>query len=64
MENSRKEVLDEVKPRAKPYKFSNQKRGRLEFIPVKRCLYELLRPFKRKDTCCPPTKMTTFFVFA
>ncbi|XP_034696540.1 cinnamoyl-CoA reductase 1 [Vitis riparia] len=41
---------DEVKPRAKPYKFSNQKLRELglEFIPVKQCLYETVRNLQEK----------------
>lgn len=41
---------DEVKPRAKPYKFSNQKLRELglEFIPVKQCLYETVKTLQEK----------------
>ncbi|KAF8021650.1 hypothetical protein BT93_G1945 [Corymbia citriodora subsp. variegata] len=41
---------DEVNPRAKPYKFSNQKLRDLglEFTPVKQCLYETVKSLQEK----------------
>lgn len=41
---------DENKPRAKPYKFSNQKLKDLglEFTPVKQCLYDTVRSLQEK----------------
>ncbi|CAH9145569.1 unnamed protein product [Cuscuta epithymum] len=41
---------DETKPRAKPYKFSNQKLKDLglEFTPVKQCLYETVKSLQEK----------------
>ncbi|PIA48431.1 hypothetical protein AQUCO_01400787v1 [Aquilegia coerulea] len=44
---------DEVKPRAKPYKFSNQKLKDLglEFITVKQSLYESVKNLQEKGKC-------------
>ncbi|KAJ8452865.1 hypothetical protein Cgig2_014628 [Carnegiea gigantea] len=41
---------DEVNPRAKPYKFTNQKLKELglEFTPVKQCLYETVKSLQEK----------------
>ena len=41
---------DEKNPRAKPYKFSNQKLKDLglEFTPVKQCLYETVKSLQEK----------------
>ena len=41
---------DEVKPRAKPYKFTNQKLKDLglEFTPVKQCLYDTVKSLQEK----------------
>lgn len=41
---------DEVKPRAKPFKFSNQKLKDLgvNFVPVKQCLYETVKSLQEK----------------
>lgn len=41
---------DEIKPRVKPYKFSNQKLKDLglEFTPVKQCLYETVKNLQEK----------------
>lgn len=41
---------DETKPRAKPYKFSNQKLKDLglEFTPVKQSLYETVKSLQEK----------------
>ncbi|KAK1393332.1 Cinnamoyl-CoA reductase [Heracleum sosnowskyi] len=41
---------DEVKPRAKPFKFSNQKLKDmgLDFVPVKQCLYETVKSLQEK----------------
>ncbi|KAJ8446573.1 hypothetical protein Cgig2_019726 [Carnegiea gigantea] len=41
---------DEVNPRAKPYKFSNQKLKDLglEFTPVKQCLYDTVKSLQEK----------------
>ncbi|KAF8389198.1 hypothetical protein HHK36_025891 [Tetracentron sinense] len=41
---------DEVKPRVKPYKFSNQKIKDLglEFTPVKQCLYDTVKSLQEK----------------
>ena len=41
---------DEVNPRAKPYKFTNQKLKDLglEFTPVKQCLYETVKSLQEK----------------
>lgn len=41
---------DETKPRAKPYKFTNQKLKDLgfEFTPVKQCLYDTVKSLQEK----------------
>ncbi|KAL5574472.1 hypothetical protein UlMin_016171 [Ulmus minor] len=48
---------DEVNPRAKPYKFSNQKLKDLgfEFTPVKQCLYDTVRSLQEKGHLPIPT---------
>lgn len=49
---------DEVKPRAKPYKFSNQKLKDigLEFTPVKQCLYDTVKSLQEKGHLPIPTQ--------
>ncbi|XP_043702266.1 cinnamoyl-CoA reductase 1-like [Telopea speciosissima] len=49
---------DEVKPRAKPYKFSNQKLKDLglEFIPVKQTMYETVKSLQEKGHLHIPTQ--------
>ncbi|XP_059641801.1 cinnamoyl-CoA reductase 1 [Cornus florida] len=49
---------DEIKPRAKPYKFSNQKLKELglEFTPVKQCLYETVKSLQEKGHLPVPTQ--------
>ncbi|XP_042510269.1 cinnamoyl-CoA reductase 1-like [Macadamia integrifolia] len=49
---------DEVKPRAKPYKFSNQKLKELglEFIPVKQTIYETVKSLQEKGHLPIPTQ--------
>lgn len=49
---------DETKPRAKPYKFSNQKLKDLglEFTPVKQCLYETVKSLQEKGHLPLPTQ--------
>ncbi|KAF5180181.1 Cinnamoyl-coa reductase [Thalictrum thalictroides] len=51
---------DEVKPRAKPYKFSNQKLKDLglEFITVKQSLYESVKNLQEKGHLPMPTTQT------
>ncbi|KAE7997234.1 hypothetical protein FH972_001884 [Carpinus fangiana] len=48
---------DEKNPRAKPYKFSNQKLKELglEFTPVKQCLYETVKSLQEKGVLPIPT---------
>ncbi|KAF8400533.1 hypothetical protein HHK36_013832 [Tetracentron sinense] len=48
---------DEVKPRVKPYKFSNQKLKELglEFTPVKQCLYDTVKSLQEKGHLPLPT---------
>ncbi|KAL5576119.1 hypothetical protein UlMin_017818 [Ulmus minor] len=48
---------DAVNPRAKPYKFSNQKLKDLgfEFTPVKQCLYDTVRSLQEKGHLPIPT---------
>lgn len=48
---------DEVKPRAKPYKFTNQKLKDLglEFTPVKQCLYDTVKCLQEKGHLPVPT---------
>ncbi|CAL2246133.1 unnamed protein product [Prunus armeniaca] len=47
---------DEVKPRVKPYKFSNQKLQDLglEFTPVKQCLYDTVKSLQEKGHLAVP----------
>nr|QGF19012.1 cinnamoyl-CoA reductase [Prunus persica] len=47
---------DEVKPRVKPYKFSNQKLQDLglEFTPVKQCLYDTVKNLQEKGHLAVP----------
>ncbi|KAL6286066.1 cinnamoyl-CoA reductase 1-like [Prunus yedoensis var. nudiflora] len=47
---------DEVKPRVKPYKFSNQKLQDLglEFTPVKQCLYDTVKSLQEKGHIAVP----------
>lgn len=49
---------DQVKPRAKPLKFSNQKLKDLgfEFTPVKQCLYETVKSLQEKGHLPVPTQ--------
>ncbi|XP_059456985.1 cinnamoyl-CoA reductase 1-like [Corylus avellana] len=49
---------DEKNPRAKPYKFSNQKLKELglEFTPVKQCLYETVKSLQEKGVLPVPTQ--------
>ncbi|KAG7998197.1 hypothetical protein I3843_01G246400 [Carya illinoinensis] len=49
---------DEKNPRAKPYKFSNQKLRDLglEFTPVKQCLYESVKSLQEKGVLSVPTR--------
>ncbi|OWM81869.1 cinnamoyl-CoA reductase 1-like [Punica granatum] len=49
---------DEVNPRAKPYKFSNQKLKDLglEFTPVKQCLYDTVKSLQEKGHLPLPTQ--------
>ncbi|XP_059642646.1 cinnamoyl-CoA reductase 1-like [Cornus florida] len=49
---------DETKPRAKPYKFSNQKLKDigLEFTPVKQCLYDTVKSLQEKGHLPLPTQ--------
>nr|ACJ38670.1 cinnamoyl CoA reductase [Betula luminifera] len=49
---------DEKNPRAKPYKFSNQKLKDLglEFTPVKQCLYETVKSLQEKGVLPIPTQ--------
>nr|AIX92152.1 cinnamoyl-CoA reductase 1 [Betula platyphylla] len=49
---------DEKNPRAKPYKFSNQKLKELglEFTPVKQCLYETVKSLQEKGVLQIPTQ--------
>nr|BAM05562.1 cinnamoyl-CoA reductase [Eucalyptus pilularis]BAM05563.1 cinnamoyl-CoA reductase [Eucalyptus pyrocarpa] len=48
---------DEVNPRVKPYKFSNQKLRDLglEFTPVKQCLYETVKSLQEKGHLAVPS---------
>nr|ACZ59064.1 cinnamoyl CoA reductase [Eucalyptus pilularis] len=48
---------DEVNPRVKPYKFSNQKLRDLglEFTPVKQCLYETVKSLQEKGHLAIPS---------
>ncbi|KAK2973151.1 hypothetical protein RJ640_021364 [Escallonia rubra] len=49
---------DEIKPRAKPYKFSNQrlKDVGLEFTPVKQALYDTVKSLQEKNHIPVPTQ--------
>ncbi|KAK4735676.1 hypothetical protein R3W88_009937 [Solanum pinnatisectum] len=49
---------DETRPRAKPYKFTNQKLKDLglEFTPVKQCLYETVKSLQEKGHLPIPTQ--------
>ncbi|KAK2986491.1 hypothetical protein RJ640_021366 [Escallonia rubra] len=49
---------DEIKPRAKPYKFSNQrlKDVGLEFTPVKQALYDTVKSLQEKGHIPVPTQ--------
>lgn len=49
---------DETKPRAKPYKFTNQKLKDLglEFTPVKQCLYDTVTSLQEKGHLPVPTQ--------
>jgi cinnamoyl-CoA reductase len=49
---------DEKNPRAKPYKFSNQKLKDLglEFTPVKQCLYDTVKSLQEKGVLPVPTQ--------
>ncbi|KAK4362174.1 hypothetical protein RND71_017415 [Anisodus tanguticus] len=52
------ECSDETRPRAKPYKFTNQKLKDLdlEFTPVKQCLYETVKSLQEKGHLPTPTQ--------